>query len=101
MAKIDVSIETNERPLPPPEHPNTCPRCQSHYRDDELQAALWVCGHCGYHFPMRAHDRIGWPSTWTVQLPQRAIPQPNFVPVRPRSSRITQRSGVSGGASTV
>jgi acetyl-CoA carboxylase carboxyl transferase beta subunit len=60
MAKIDVSIETNERPLPPPEHPNTCPRCQSHYRDDELEAALWVCGHCGHHFPMRARDRIAW-----------------------------------------
>jgi len=60
MAKIDVSIETNERPLPPPEHPNTCPRCQSHYRDDELEAALWVCGHCGHHFPRRARDRIFW-----------------------------------------
>src|SRR5215469_15524439 len=60
VAKIDVSIETNERPLPPPEHPNTCPRCQSHYRDDELEAALWVCGHCGHHFPMRARDRISW-----------------------------------------
>ena len=22
-------------------HPNTCPKCQSHYRDDELEANLW------------------------------------------------------------
>ena len=36
MANIDVSIETNDQPAPPPKHPNTCPSCHSHYRDDEL-----------------------------------------------------------------
>src|SRR5262245_26613184 len=46
------------------------------------------------------HDRMGWPSRCTVQAPQRAAPQPNFVPIRPRLSRITQRSGVVGSAST-
>ena len=39
-SRIDVSIEHKQ---PPPEtdgkrHPNTCPKCQSHYRDDELEA---------------------------------------------------------------
>jgi acetyl-CoA carboxylase carboxyl transferase beta subunit len=58
VAKIDVSIETNDRPAPPPNHPNTCPSCHSHYRDDELEQALWVCGQCGHHFPMRARSRI-------------------------------------------
>ena len=58
MAKIDVSIETNDQPAPPPKHPNTCPACHSHYRDDELEEALWVCGQCGHHFPMRARPRI-------------------------------------------
>ncbi len=58
MAKIDVSIETDDKPAPPPKHPNTCPSCHSHYRDDELEASLWVCGHCGHHFPMRARSRI-------------------------------------------
>jgi acetyl-CoA carboxylase carboxyl transferase subunit beta len=60
VAKIDVSIETNDRPAPPADHPNTCPRCASHYRDDELQRSLRVCAHCGHHFPMRARERIGW-----------------------------------------
>ncbi|HTZ06280.1 MAG TPA: acetyl-CoA carboxylase carboxyltransferase subunit beta [Gaiellaceae bacterium] len=59
MAKIDVSIETNDQPAPPPKHPNTCPSCHSHYRDDELEEALWVCKQCGHHFPMRARARIG------------------------------------------
>jgi acetyl-CoA carboxylase carboxyl transferase beta subunit len=58
VAKIDVSVETDDRPAPPPKHPNTCPRCHSHYRDDELAQALWVCAQCGHHFPMRARARI-------------------------------------------
>jgi acetyl-CoA carboxylase carboxyl transferase beta subunit len=58
-SRIDVSIEHRNVPEPPgKKHPNTCPECDSHYRDDELEAALWVCPHCGYHFPMRARSRI-------------------------------------------
>ena len=58
MAKIDVSVETNDQPSPPPSHPNTCPSCHSHYRDDELEQSVWVCEQCGHHFPMRARARI-------------------------------------------
>src|SRR5436189_289126 len=58
-SRIDVSIEHRNVPEPPgKQHPNTCPECQSHYRDDELEAALWVCPHCGHHCPMRARSRI-------------------------------------------
>ena len=61
-SRIDVSIEhrnlpeeaRNEKP-----HPNTCPKCQSHYRDDELESNLRVCPQCGHHFPVRARERIG------------------------------------------
>jgi acetyl-CoA carboxylase carboxyl transferase subunit beta len=58
VAKIDVSVETDDQPAPPPDHPNTCPSCHSHYRDDELEQSLWVCEQCGHHFPMRARARI-------------------------------------------
>src|SRR5882672_1647275 len=58
-ARIDVSIEHRNVPEPPgKQHPNTCPQCSSHYRDDELEAALWVCAQCGHHFTMRARTRI-------------------------------------------
>jgi acetyl-CoA carboxylase carboxyl transferase beta subunit len=58
-SRIDVSIEHRNVPEPPDKkHPNTCPDCDSHYRDDELDAALWVCPHCGHHFAMRARSRI-------------------------------------------
>jgi len=60
VAKVDVSVETDDKPVPPPNHPNTCPSCHSHYRDDELEQALWVCAQCGHHFPMRARARIAW-----------------------------------------
>jgi acetyl-CoA carboxylase carboxyl transferase subunit beta len=57
--RIDVQVETNDGPPPDAKkHPNTCPKCQSHYRDDELEESLWVCSHCGHHFPMRARARI-------------------------------------------
>ena len=58
-ARIDVSIEHKNAPEPEGKrHPNTCPGCASHYRDEELDASLWVCPHCGHHFPMRAPSRI-------------------------------------------
>jgi acetyl-CoA carboxylase carboxyl transferase beta subunit len=58
--RVDVEIE-NKRPDEPASgkaHPNTCPRCGSHYRDDELATNLRVCPQCGHHFPVRARERI-------------------------------------------
>jgi acetyl-CoA carboxylase carboxyl transferase subunit beta len=58
-SRIDVSIEHRDAPEPQgKKHPNTCPQCESHYRDDELDRTLWVCPHCGHHFPMKARARI-------------------------------------------
>ena len=57
--RIDVSIEHKQAPEPPAKkHPNTCPQCGSHYRDDELAANLRVCTQCGHHFPVKARERI-------------------------------------------
>jgi acetyl-CoA carboxylase carboxyl transferase subunit beta len=60
VEKIDVSIEHRHPPGPDggKPHPNTCPKCGSHYREDELDANLRVCPHCGYHFPVKAPARI-------------------------------------------
>src|SRR5437763_16204196 len=46
------------------------------------------------------HERTATPSIWTVQAPHCCSPHPNFVPVKPIASRITQSSGVSGLTST-
>src|SRR5258708_19409802 len=45
-------------------------------------------------------DLVATPSTWTVQAPHWAMPQPNLVPVSPSVSRRTQSNGVSGSTST-
>ncbi len=60
-SRIDVSIEHTgpSEPEPPDDrHPNTCPECGSHYREDELEKALRVCQQCGYHFPVKARERV-------------------------------------------
>jgi len=59
--RVDVSIERKDAgaaAAPERRHPNTCPACGSHYRDDELQASLRVCPQCGHHFPVPARERI-------------------------------------------
>jgi acetyl-CoA carboxylase carboxyl transferase subunit beta len=59
--RIDVSIEHKHDPEPEgggKKHPNTCPSCGSHYRDDELDDHLRVCPQCGHHFPVTARTRI-------------------------------------------
>jgi acetyl-CoA carboxylase carboxyl transferase beta subunit len=58
---VNVSIEhkrADAEPSPARPHPNTCPGCGSHYRDDELVAHLRVCPQCRHHFPVSAHERI-------------------------------------------
>ena len=60
-SRIDVSIEHKHAPRDDgrgKRNPNTCPRCDSHYRDDELDATLRICPQCGHHFPVRAPVRI-------------------------------------------
>jgi len=60
QGRVDVEIESKraEDAAAGKSHPNTCPGCGSHYRDDELAASLRVCPQCGHHFPVGARDRI-------------------------------------------
>ncbi|MDX6539485.1 MAG: acetyl-CoA carboxylase carboxyl transferase subunit beta [Gaiellales bacterium] len=60
---IQVEVEREESPREQPPavaklHPNTCPVCKSHYREDELRAVLRVCTVCGHHFPVGAEERV-------------------------------------------
>ena len=59
-SRTDVSIEHKNAPAAPAgkAHPNTCPGCGSHYRDNELEASLRVCPQCGHHFAVHAWERI-------------------------------------------
>jgi acetyl-CoA carboxylase carboxyl transferase subunit beta len=90
--RIDVSIETKDAPPAPRRDPNTCPSCQSHYRDDELEANLWLCSHCGHHFPMTARARI-------ESLADRGsfVEDPhNFFDLRPYTERLAEAEMSTG-----
>ena len=59
--RIDVSIEHKQAApddTAAKKHPNTCPGCGSHYRDDELAGHLRVCPQCGHHFAVRSAERV-------------------------------------------
>jgi acetyl-CoA carboxylase carboxyl transferase subunit beta len=60
QGRVDVEVE-NKRPDETSQgkaHPNTCPGCGSHYRDDELIQTLRVCPQCGHHFRVGARERV-------------------------------------------
>ena len=100
MAKIDVSVETGEQPAPPPDHPNTCPSCHSHYRDDELEQSLWVCEQCGHHFPMRARARIASltdPDSFAEEATELHSEDPlGFFDLRPYTERLAEAEMKTG-----
>ena len=94
MTNVDVTVQTGDQPAPPPKHPNTCPSCHSHYRDDELEGALWVCAHCGHHFPIRARARIDSladPGSFVEEATDLHSEDPlGFFDVRPYTERIAE-----------
>jgi acetyl-CoA carboxylase carboxyl transferase subunit beta len=100
VAKIDVSVETGDQPAPPPDHPNTCPSCHSHYRDDELEQNLWVCEQCGHHFPMRARARIASltdPDSFAEEATELHSEDPlGFFDLRPYTERLAEAEMKTG-----
>ena len=60
QGRVDVEVESKrpDEPASGKAHPNTCPGCGSHYRDDELEKTLKVCPQCDHHFRVGARERI-------------------------------------------
>jgi acetyl-CoA carboxylase carboxyl transferase beta subunit len=101
-ARIDVSIEHKHAP---PEtdgkrHPNTCPGCGSHYRDDELEGHLNVCPQCGHHYPMRARSRINLLSdegSFNEEAADLRSDDPlDFFDLRPYAERLAEAEVATG-----
>jgi acetyl-CoA carboxylase carboxyl transferase subunit beta len=95
-SRIDVSIEhkhaepTNEKGS----HPNTCPSCGSHYRDNELASNLRVCPQCEHHFPVRSHERIAQladPATFVEEDADLRSADPlEFFDLKPYTDRLAE-----------
>src|SRR5436309_10805558 len=103
-ARIDVSIE-HKHALPEAQadgkpHPNTCPACGSHYRDDELEQHLNVCPQCGHHFPMRARARIASladEGSFTEEAAELRSDDPlGFFDLRPYTERLAEAEVATG-----
>jgi acetyl-CoA carboxylase carboxyl transferase beta subunit len=94
---VDVSIERKASGEPVTDgrrHPNTCPSCGSHYRDDELRANLRVCLQCGHHFPVPARERIAQladPETFEEEAAEVHSADPlDFFDLRPYTERLAE-----------
>jgi acetyl-CoA carboxylase carboxyl transferase subunit beta len=42
----------------PPPDDRSCPRCKSHFRNEELVRSRRVCPVCAHHFPVSARERV-------------------------------------------
>jgi acetyl-CoA carboxylase carboxyl transferase beta subunit len=80
--------------------PNTCPRCSSHYRDEELRAELRVCRTCGHHFIVGALERISQladPGTFEEAASGLRSADPlAFVDLKPYPERLAAAASATG-----
>jgi acetyl-CoA carboxylase carboxyl transferase beta subunit len=99
---IDVSIEHKHAPPPTDgkQHPNTCPGCGSHYRDEELAEHRRVCPQCGHHFPVRALERVRQladPGSWEEEAADLRSSDPlSFHDLRPYTERLAEAELATG-----
>jgi acetyl-CoA carboxylase carboxyl transferase subunit beta len=99
---IDVSIEHKHAPPPADgkEHPNTCPGCGSHYRDEELAEHLRVCPQCGHHFPVAAEERVRQladPGSWQEEAADLRSADPlGFHDLRAYTERLAEAELATG-----
>ncbi len=90
-----------ERPRKLPADERSCPRCQSHWRAEEMQRNLRVCATCGHHFPVGARERLdqlaeGRP--WLELWPEMRASDPlQFVDLEPYPDRVdkAERAGAT------
>ncbi len=99
---VDVSVETKKATdaAPAKSHPNTCPGCGSHYRDDELAQTLRVCSQCGHHFPVGARERIEQladPGSFSEEDAELRSADPlGFFDLRPYTERLAEAEIATG-----
>lgn len=102
QGRVDVEIERKRRDehSSGESHPNTCPGCGSHYRDDELEKTLRVCPQCGHHFPVGARERIEQlvdPGTFIEEDAELRSADPlAFFDLRPYAERLAEAELATG-----
>ncbi len=102
QGRVDVELESKrpDEAAGSASHPNTCPSCGSHYRDDELEQTLHVCPQCGHHFRMRARERIAQladPGSFSEEDEELRSADPlGFFDLRPYTERLAEAEVETG-----
>jgi acetyl-CoA carboxylase carboxyl transferase beta subunit len=103
QGRVDVEVESkrpDESSQSDATHPNTCPGCGSHYRDDELEQALRVCPQCGHHFRVGARERIEQladPGSFVEEDADLRSADPlEFFDLRPYAERLAEAEVATG-----
>ena len=98
--QITVSVDRLRRRRPEdgppprklPADERSCPRCESHYRAEEMQRNLRVCATCGHHFAVSARERVeqlAEGGVWTELWPELRASDPlQFVDLQPYPDRV-------------
>jgi len=77
-----------------------CDACEAHLYKRELDAALQVCAHCGYHFRMGARERLGMlfddGKYEELDAEVISIDPLEFVDTKPYATRLEQAKESSG-----
>jgi acetyl-CoA carboxylase carboxyl transferase beta subunit len=103
QGRVDVEVESkrpDESSQSDATHPNTCPGCGSHYRDDELEQTLRVCPQCGHHFRVGARERIEQladPGSFVEEDADLRSADPlEFFDLRPYAERLAEAEVATG-----
>ncbi|HVG99593.1 MAG TPA: acetyl-CoA carboxylase carboxyltransferase subunit beta [Miltoncostaeaceae bacterium] len=98
--QITVSVDKLRRRRPAESAPprrlpadeRSCPRCQSHWRAEEMRRNLRVCATCGHHFAVSARERVGQLAEggpWVELWPELRASDPlQFVDLQPYPDRV-------------
>jgi acetyl-CoA carboxylase carboxyl transferase subunit beta len=107
--QITVSVDKLRRRRPSdgpparvlPADERSCPRCQSHYRAEEMRRNLRVCATCGHHFAVSARERVDQLAeggAWVELWPELRAGDPlQFVDLQPYRDRV-ERAERGGSA---
>lgn len=87
---------------PPAESELPCPRCGAPLSRKALSAALYVCPHCGYHFPIGAYYRLSTlldPGSFRELSEKRALRDPlSFPGYGAKLDKQRQKTGLEEAA---
>jgi acetyl-CoA carboxylase carboxyl transferase subunit beta len=100
MAKYVTVQVTRKEPTAPVEAVERCKKCSQPLSAAELEQALRVCPHCGYHYPLSAPARIAQladpGSTRPVGEELRPADPLEFFDTRPYPERVSEAQAETG-----